>query len=71
MDSTRNREKNEILSLNSQLPKLFVEELEERLETDPLMIGAFMNTFGIVSEDQAVPRCWFITCETAYSCGWD
>ena len=50
-------EKKELRSLNVELPTLYVEELEQRLETDPLAIG------GLLSGD-------FDGVE-AYSCGKD
>lgn len=69
MDLREKRENNEILSLNSQLPQFFVEELEERLETDPLMIGGLLNVSGMEAENQA--PCIFVQCDTGYSCGWN
>ena len=50
-------DKKELPSLNVELPTLYVEELEQRLETDPLAIG------GLLSGD-------FDGVE-AYSCGKD
>lgn len=35
--------KEKIHSLNRELPKFFFEELEERLETDPLTLGGLLN----------------------------
>lgn len=34
----------ELVSLNSELPELYVEELEQRLETDPLMLSGLLDT---------------------------
>lgn len=64
MDSKE--EMDEIFSLNSQLPKFFVEELEERLETDPLMIGGLLNVSGMEAESQA--PCIGVQCDSGYSC---
>ena len=36
-------EKKELRSLNVELPTLYVEELEQRLETDPLAIGGLLS----------------------------
>lgn len=36
-------EKKELRSLNVELPALYVEELEQRLETDPLAIGGLLS----------------------------
>lgn len=33
----------EFISLNEELPQLYVEELEQRLETDPLMLGSLFD----------------------------
>ncbi|TGX81335.1 hypothetical protein E5358_10925 [Palleniella muris] len=33
----------EIVSLNKELPQFFLEELEERLETDPLSVGGLYD----------------------------
>lgn len=33
----------EIISLNSELSEFDVQELEERLETDPLAVGGILN----------------------------
>ena len=41
--------KDVLKSLNQELPEFFLENLEQRLETDPLSVGAFM---GI---DSAIP----------------
>jgi hypothetical protein len=69
MDSKENKE---LVSLNSQLPKFFVEELEERLETDPLMIGGLFD-LAQTTTSQAEAGCWgYVQCDSDYrSCGWD
>lgn len=35
--------KEELRSLNAKLPPLYLEELEQRLETDPLAIGGLLS----------------------------
>lgn len=37
--------KKEIKSLNEELPEFFLNELEKRLETDPLNVGALMSLY--------------------------
>ena len=37
-------EKRELRSLNEELPTLYVEELEQRLETDPLAVSGLWDT---------------------------
>lgn len=36
-------QKKELNSLNAKLPPLYLEELEQRLETDPLAIGGLLS----------------------------
>lgn len=55
-------EKTEFISLNSELPSFFVEELEQRLETDPLAVGGLLDTS---SGDGIQPRCGFEICSEA------
>lgn len=57
----RKKEKTELLSLNAELPSLYLEELEQRLETDPLAIG------GLLSVDMADDSCSY--CECNGHCG--
>lgn len=37
------KNENELRSLNQELPTLYVEELENRLETDPLAVGGLLD----------------------------
>lgn len=39
----RKNEKTALISLNAELPSLFLEELEQRLETDPLAVGGLLS----------------------------
>lgn len=50
----------ELRSLNAKLPPLYLEELEQRLETDPLAIG------GLLSANFNLDAC-DIYCETKCS----
>lgn len=38
-----NQEKDELVSLNSELTEFSLQELEQRLETDPLAVGGLLN----------------------------
>ncbi len=42
--------KTELRSLNEELPALYAEELEQRLETDPLGVSGLLNEY--VSEQE-------------------
>ena len=48
--------KKELNSLNAKLPPLYLEELEERLETDPLAIGGLLSSANFDAED-CVGQC--------------
>ncbi|TGX81337.1 hypothetical protein E5358_10935 [Palleniella muris] len=50
-----------IVSLNKELPQFFLEELEQRLETDPLSVG------GLYDLDTADGGEY--TCEVYFNCG--
>lgn len=56
----------EMVSLNSELPQLYVEELEKRLETDPLLIGGLLDAS---SSDALMDGCSGFDC-TDFKCGW-
>ena len=43
--------KKELNSLNAKLPPLYLEELEQRLETDPLAIGGLLSSANFDAED--------------------
>lgn len=58
--------------LNKELPEFFLESLEQRLETDPLSIGALLD----IKVENASDGCWGYsactpdgTCERT-SCSW-
>lgn len=57
--------KKKIVSLNKELPEFFLEELEERLETDPLGVGSVIDLESTVSE----AGCWgFSSCMPEAGC---
>ena len=45
----------EIFSVNSDFSEFDLQQLEERLETDPLAVGGLLN---LTSEDTPMPTCW-------------
>ena len=45
----KNDEKDELVSLNDKLyDEFYVQELEERLETDPLIVGGLLDLFHLI-----------------------
>lgn len=64
--------KTEMTSVNEELyDEFFVNEVENRLETDPLAISGLFN-LNNTSEDHPVPYCFGDTnCDSEYhSCFW-
>lgn len=49
--------KNELRSLNEELPAFYLDELEQRLETDPLAIVALLNMDSSDSSDECICIC--------------
>ena len=49
--------KNELRSLNEELPAFYLDELEQRLETDPLAIAALLNMDSSDSSDECICIC--------------
>jgi hypothetical protein len=66
----KNTEKNgEIISLNTELyDKFFVQELEFRLETDPLMLGSFLSLFSSCPIEGCTVACANYSCSGDSSC---
>ncbi|MDR1227227.1 MAG: hypothetical protein LBK47_10090 [Prevotellaceae bacterium] len=65
----KQEESGELISLNEQLyDEFFVQELESRLETDPLMVGGLLDS--LTSDSDLVAGCF---CDPVYcgsfSCG--
>ncbi len=65
--------KNSIESLNEQLPEFFLSDLEERLETDPMNVGAlvtlqtnmtaanaYCTIHGTCEKGYCQPRSWCV-----------
>lgn len=51
--------KKDLKSLNQKLPEFFLENLEQRLETDPLSIGAFMDIDDTTPDSECAENfCW-------------
>lgn len=58
-----------IESLNKELPQFFLEELEQRLETDPLSVGGL---FDLQAADGEENGCLGVsTCHDYRFCLWD
>ena len=57
----------EMLSLNSEFSEFSLQQLEERLETDPLAVGGLLDLSSTTSDNQSFnpARC------TEYNCGVD
>ena len=58
--------RSEINSLNQELPTLFVDELEQRLETDPLAVGGLLDGFSNseVQSDLCIFAAYTVNCRT-------
>ncbi len=50
--------KNLVKPLNQGLSEFYLENLEQRLETDPLSIGALMDIDATNPEDNCSSYCW-------------
>lgn len=57
--------KDEMLSFNSEFSEFELQQLEERLETDPLAIGGLLDFSA--GEEGINPACWF-DCPNLSSC---
>ena len=56
-------------SLNVGLPEFYLEDLEQRLETDPLSIGMFMDIDTTSSLNNNSEGCWgYEFCNTKTGC---
>lgn len=60
-------EKNALSSLNSEFSEFALQQLEERLETDPLAVGGLVDLS--YAEDNIAPRCIVVTCPNLQECG--
>jgi len=65
MKKKQKNEKEELTSLNKTfLDDFSIEELEERLETDPLMIGQLLDIASSDGMQQAEGCCFLCHCKT-------
>lgn len=61
------KEKDELISLNSEITEFDLQQLEERLETDPLAVGGLVDLASTQDLSQSVHlangcecnSCWF------------
>lgn len=60
-------EKGELVSLNSELSEFDLEQLEERLETDPLGVGGLLDL--VSTQDLSQSMGMVSDCEYCNSCG--
>ncbi len=61
-------EKKVIKSLNEGLPEFFLDELEQRLETDPLNVGALVSLYDPSTQSGADICGRYETCEEYNGC---
>lgn len=60
------KEKEEMLSLNSDFSEFALQQLENRLETDPLAIGGLVELE--TSPDEPMPTCFGLFCPYLENC---
>lgn len=60
--------KEQIKSLNETLPEFYLEELEQRLETDPLNVGALVNLYDPATQSGSDLCFKYITCGEFNNC---
>nr|WP_302829810.1 hypothetical protein [uncultured Bacteroides sp.] len=60
------KKEKEILSLNSDFSEFNLQQLEDRLETDPLAIGGLVNFTA--NADEPMPACFINVCPNLTSC---
>lgn len=74
MESKDKMKGDELVSLNSELSSLFVEELEQRLETDPLVLNGWLLGVDTPGADtsgtgEAGTDCFIFSCgDYSYTC---
>lgn len=66
LKKNKKMKKHEIKSLNEGLPEFFLEDLEQRLETDPLNVGALVS-LNEPSTQSGSEWC-LIYCSKNFSC---
>ena len=63
--------KEDLLPMNEALcDELYVQQLEERLETDPLMVGGLLDLLSTKSSVNADLRCFDTSCGAEFHCDW-
>lgn len=63
MDSKKNL--NEMVSLNAEFSEFKLQELEERLETDPLAVGGLLDVLSVANPTSSLEvygHCTEISC---------
>lgn len=60
-------EKGELISLNSELSEFDLQQLEQRLETDPLAIGGLLD---LASSDDLSQSVRIMSSNECGSCSW-
>lgn len=60
---------NEMISFNSEFSEFELQQLEERLETDPLAVGGLVD-FSAGNEG-INPACWLFDCPHLVECSLD
>ncbi|OUO49327.1 hypothetical protein B5F77_15000 [Parabacteroides sp. An277] len=56
----------ELISCNSEFSEFALQQLEERLETDPLAVGGLVD---LSYTDNITPRCGINLCPNLVECG--
>lgn len=62
-----NLEKGDLISLNSELSEFELQQLEQRLETDPLAIGGLLD---LASSDDLSQSVRVMSSNECGDCGW-
>lgn len=60
--------KKQIKSLNESLPEFFLEDLEQRLETDPLNVGALVSLYDPAMQSGGDACGHYTVCEEYKGC---
>lgn len=63
--NSNEKENKELQSLNTELAQFYLEELEERLETDPLAIGGLIDLMAEISDNSLI-RCKQLSCNDKF-----
>lgn len=63
----KNLEQGDLISLNSELSEFELQQLEQRLETDPLAIGGLLD---LASSDDLSQSVRIMSTNECGNCGW-